>query len=424
MITTLTLVIFVITYVGLGLGKLPWLRTDRAGIALAGATLIMAVGSLSFADAVNSIDFATIGLLLGMMIVVGFLRRAGFFDWLTGWVLDQVESPSGLLAMTMLLSGVLSAILVNDVVCLALTPLVLSLARSHKLDPRPHLIGLAVASNIGSVATLTGNPQNMIIGGFSQISYVRFATKLAPIAVISLVIAYIVTRQLYRSALHQPEASLDEKLRDAAGVAGSNGKAAKVMHRAHKLLLIKSLTVTGMTIALFFTGVPMALAALGAASVLLLGRTSPKKVYEQVDWSLLVMFAGLFVVVRAFEVHILDQCHLGDWPLLRDRPIGLLSLVSAGLSNIVSNVPAVLLFKPIVLAMPAEVQETAWLALAMSSTLAGNLTILGSVANLIVVEGARREGVAISFREYVRVGLPVTALTLLVGVLWLRFLPY
>jgi Na+/H+ antiporter NhaD/arsenite permease-like protein len=136
------------------------------------------------------------------------------------------------------------------------------------------------------------------------------------------------------------------------------------------------------------------------------------------------MFAGLFVVVHAFEVHILAQCRLGEWTVLQDNPIGLLSLISAALSNVVSNVPAVLLFKPLVLALPPGVQETAWLALAMSSTLAGNLTILGSVANLIVVEGARREGVTISFRDYVRVGIPVTISTLLIGIAWLRFVPY
>ena len=167
----LTLFCFVLTYAGLAFGKLPWSRTDRAGIAIVGATLILATGQLTFDDAVKSIDFATIALLLGMMIVVGFLRRASFFTWLAQWVLHRVESPHGLLLVTMLLSGGLSALLVNDVVCLALTPLVLHLARSQKLDPRPHLIGLALASNIGSVATLTGNPQNMMIGGFSQIRY-------------------------------------------------------------------------------------------------------------------------------------------------------------------------------------------------------------------------------------------------------------
>ena len=165
--------VFSITYLGLALGKVPGLRTDRAGIALAGAAAILACGQLSFEEAVKAVDFATILLLLGMMIVVAFLRRAGFFEVLTRFALDRFRRPVVLLAVIMLLSGVLSALLVNDVVCLALTPLTLHLARHLDLNPKPHLIGLAVASNIGSAATLTGNPQNMIIGGLSHISYHR-----------------------------------------------------------------------------------------------------------------------------------------------------------------------------------------------------------------------------------------------------------
>jgi Na+/H+ antiporter NhaD/arsenite permease-like protein len=163
----------------------------------------------------------------------------------------------------------------------------------------------------------------------------------------------------------------------------------------------------------------MSVVALAAAAVLLLDRINPRKVYEQVDWGLLVMFCGLFVVVHAFEVNIVHHWAVEEWGVLHDDPIGVLSLISAGLSNLVSNVPAVLLFKPVVPALPAGVQETAWLALAMSSTLAGNLTVLGSVANLIVVESARREGVYISLWDYARIGIPVTALTLAAGVRWL-----
>jgi Na+/H+ antiporter NhaD/arsenite permease-like protein len=177
-------------------------------------------------------------------------------------------------------------------------------------------------------------------------------------------------------------------------------------------------------VVLFFAGAPMAVVALGAAAVLLLDRVNPVKVYREIDWGLLVMFAGLFVVVHAFEAHVVRPCGFERWSVLQHDPIGLLSVVSAGLSNLVSKVPAVLLFKPVIPAMPAEVQETAWLALAMSSTLAGNLTVLGSVANLIVVENARREGVSITFWDYARAGVPVTVLTLEVGVLWLWLVPY
>jgi Na+/H+ antiporter NhaD/arsenite permease-like protein len=417
----LTLICFAITYTGLALGRLPWLRIDRAGIGLVGATLVLSTGLLHFDDAVKSIDFNTIALLLGMMILVGFLHRANFFSALAQWVLERVKTPHGLLATTMLLSGSLSAILVNDVVCLALTPLVANLARSQRLDARPHLIGLALASNIGSVATLTGNPQNMMIGGFSGISYLRFTEKLAPIAVLSMIVAYFLTVWIFRTALRKPKVATQSDHDSTVALQPENGR--RSMHQSQRLLLFKSLGVTLIAMILFFAGLPMAIVALGAASVLLLGRAKPDKVYQRVDWGLLVMFASLFVVVHAFEVHVLARCHIHEWTILQESPVGLLSAVSGALSNIVSNVPAVLLFKPIVLAMPVNVQEVAWLALAMSSTLAGNLTVLGSVANLIVVEGAKREGVNITFTDYAKVGVPVTILTMLVGIFWLRLIP-
>ncbi len=175
---------------------------------------------------------------------------------------------------------------------------------------------------------------------------------------------------------------------------------------------------------LFFTGLPLELVALSAAAVLLLGRTKPHKVYREIDWSLLVMFTGLFIVVRAFRIHVVNTWGIDGWTWLLQRPVDLLSLVSAGLSNLVSNVPAVLLMEPVMTAIPDASRETAWLALAMSSTLAGNLTVLGSVANLIVVEIASREGVTVTFWQYCKVGVPLTVLTLALGIAWLQFIHY
>ncbi len=418
----LTLLWFTLTYVGLALGKIPGLRIDRTGIALVGAALLLATGVLSFAQAVQAIDFATLALLLGMMIVVAYLREATFFERLASWALARVHSPRGLLAMTMGLSGVLSAFLVNDVVCVALTPLVLHLAWRLRLDPKPHLLGLALAANIGSTATLTGNPQNMIIGNLSHISYLRFAARLAPIAVVGLVVAYVVVAWVCRAALRPLEPDSVEAQKLAARASAKDE--ARPLRGPQARLLIKSLLVTLATVAAFFAGAPMEVVALTAAAALLLDRVNPHKIYEQLGWGLLVMFAGLFVVVRAFEMHVVKTWGIEDWHILHADPVGLLSVVSAVLSNLVSNVPAVLLFEPVIPALAPAVQETAWLALAMSSTLAGNLTVLGSVANLIVVENARREGVDITFTEYMKVGVPVTLLTLVLGVAWLRFVAY
>jgi Na+/H+ antiporter NhaD/arsenite permease-like protein len=418
---SLTLAWFSLTYVGLALGRLPGLRIDRAGIALVGAALLLATGVMDFDAAVSPevIDYATIALLLGMMIVVAFLRLAGFFDRLTAWALERVRGPRGLLAVTMGLSGVLSAVLVNDVVCVALTPLVLHLTQKLRLDPRPHLIGLALAANIGSTATPTGNPQNMIIGNTSHLSYLRFATALSPVALAGLAIAFAVVCWVYRSVLRPGDKAANGNGQEDDDPE-KKGAPRRASARPHRRLLIKGVLVTLGAVGCFLANLSMPVVALAAAAVLLLDRVNPRKVYERVDWGLLVMFCGLFVVVHAFEVNVVRLWGVEHWEVLQDDPVGILSVISAGLSNLVSNVPAVLLFKPVVPALPAGAQDTAWLALAMSSTLAGNLTVLGSVANLIVVEIARREGVNISFWDYARVGIPVTVLTLAAGIGWLR----
>ena len=401
--------IFGLTYVALALGKIPGLRIDRAGIALVGAAAMLAGGVLSMHDAARAVDYETIVLLFGMMVVVSYLRLAGFFALATDRIAGRFSGPYSLLAVVIVLSGVLSAFLVNDVVCVALTPLVLHLCERLKRPPIPYLVGLATASNIGSVATITGNPQNIIIGSLSHISYLRFVARLAPVAALGLVLDFVVVALVYREALEEARKARPD------GDGWSRP-------RVHRGLLMKSVAVTLVAVGLFFAGQPIALVAIAAAGVLMLDRVRPEKVYGAVDWPLLIMFAGLFVVVHAFEVNVVQTWGLERWHALLESPVVLVSGLSVLLSNLVSNVPAVLLFKPLMEVMPQK--ELAWLALAMSSTLAGNLTVLGSVANLIVVENARRAGTELSFVEYLRVGVPVTALTTLVGVAWLALTHY
>jgi Na+/H+ antiporter NhaD/arsenite permease-like protein len=351
-----------------------------------------------------------------MMVVVGFLRLSGFFRRLAQGALRRIRGPHGLLLVTVLLSGVLSPFLINDIVCLALTPLVLHLARRLRWGPVPHLIALATAANVGSTGTITGNPQNIYIGSHSGIPYVRFAARLMPVALLGLALNYLVVAVVCRDRLRAPQPNgakaLDEE--------GAEGRP----RLAHRWLQAKSVGVTLFAVALFFTGVPLELIALGAAAILLAGRVKPEKVYRQIDWGLLVMFTGLFVVVHAFQVHVVSHWGIERWSWLLSRPVDLMSVVSAALSNLVSNVPAVLLMEPVIRAVPEASRENAWLALAMSSTFAGNLTVLGSVANLIVVENAQREGLTISFGEYCKVGVPVTLLTLALGIAWLTLVRY
>ena len=404
----LTSVIFGLTYAGLALGRIPFLRTDRAGIAVAGAAVMLACGVLDIRLAAASIDFSTIALLFGMMVVTAHLRMSGMFALATRGLGARLSSPYSLLALTIGVSGVLSAFLVNDVVCVALTPLVIDLCRQRRCNALPYLVGLATASNIGSVATITGNPQNIIIGMLSQIEYLRFSARLAPIALAGLVLNFVVVALVYR--------------RDLRAVLPVSPPAASRPLRVHPGLIAKSAAVTLGTVALFFAGQPIAVVGLAAAAILLLGRIRPEKVYRAVDWPLLVMFAGLFIVVRGFELHVVRTWELERWRTLLESPVVMVSALSVVLSNLVSNVPAVLLFRPLMAVMPD--QEQAWLALSMSSTLAGNLTILGSVANLIVVESARRMGTELGFFEYLKVGIPLTVITTLCGVAWLTLVRY
>ncbi|HWZ59299.1 MAG TPA: SLC13 family permease [Gemmatimonadaceae bacterium] len=451
------LVVFALTITGLAIGRIPGLAMDRASIAFVGAVLMLATGALSLTDALSpaSIDYETLLLLFSMMVVIGVLRLDGAFDWLSHAALDHITTPRALLATTILLSGVLSAFLVNDIVCVALTPLVLHIALRMRADPIPHLIGLATAANVGSVATITGNPQNMLIGLHSRIPYLVFAAHLLPVALIGLVltfaiIAFVYRRPLSRSARNVTSVTSTVEAKQAstseAGTAEASTVEAKqaspleastveakaeaapasafasnaVLDPSFRLPRVLSIVVPIATIVLFCTGLPIPLVAAGAAAVLLVARTDQARIYDEIDWRLLVMFAGLFVVVHAFQLRVVSHWQLAQATALTTAsPITGLGLSAAALSNIVSNVPAVLLLEPLVHTVPPTHQQTAWLTLAMASTFAGNLTVIGSVANLIVVERARRDGVHLSFTEYLKAGIPITLLTLALGLAWL-----
>jgi len=401
-----TLAIFTAAYVALGLGRVPGLRVDRTGVAIIAAAAMVVTGSLSWDDAVRSVDAHTLVLLFGMMIVAAYLRLSGFFSLVTLWAIRRARTPRGLLAAIVGAAGVLSALFVNDVVCLVLAPLVLAITRRLGLPPVPYLIALATAANVGSVATLTGNPQNMLVGSFSSVSYRAFLVRQAPVALVGLVAVYAVVWLVYRRAL-------PAEIMEGAPPA---------RHAVHYPLMIKTLLAVAVMLVAFLAGVPIALVAIaGAAYSLLTRRVKPDKVYREVNWGLLVLFVGLFVLTGALERSGFVE-ELAAWAgrLGLHRP-AMLTLVAAVVSNLVSNVPAVLLFKPIVPTLGEP--DRAWLILAMATTLAGNLTLLGSVANLIVAEAAREGRVEIGFVEYSRVGVPLTVLTLAVGWLVLILVP-
>ena len=395
--------IFAVTYIALAIGRLPGFRLDRAGAALVGASLMLAVGGVGIDEVSRIIDFDTVALLLGMMIVVGNLRLSGFFRLITGWGVARARHPLQLLAAVTLTSGIFSAFLLNDAICLVMTPLVVDVVRRLERNPAPYLLAVAMAANIGSAATITGNPQNILIGGFSHIPYGAFAAALTPVAAAGLVAA------MGLIALSYP--------REFFGRTRLRLVSPRPPH-VHAPLAIKSVLVIVVMMAAFFAGQPPAKVALIAGGFMLLTRiVRSERIYREIDWPLLLMFAGLFVVVAGFERALLTPelvAAIGRLGLA-DAPI--LSAVTAVSSNLVSNVPAVLVLRPFV-GQTGDPQH-AWLVVAMASTLAGNLTVLGSVANLIVVQLARAEGVTIGFWEYFRVGAPLTLLTILLGLWWL-----
>jgi Na+/H+ antiporter NhaD/arsenite permease-like protein len=395
--------IFAVSYLALAIGKVPGLSIDRAGIALVGACLMVASGVMSLPDAYQAIDFNTITLLLGMMIVVANLRLSGFFALANAWVARHAHHPLPLLSGIVVVTGLFSAFLVNDAICLVMAPLVVELTIALDRNPVPYLLAVAMASNVGSTATITGNPQNMMIGSFSQIPYAHFAAVLTPVTLVGLLLTIGLLALLHWSELRG--GSLHAKLPRL---------------RVNRVLLVRSVLATIAVVGLFFAGQPPAKAAIVVGALLLLTRrVKSARVYAEIDWSLLLMFAGLFIIVAGAEHALLTPQLIDRVAQLHLSTVPVLTGITAVLSNLVSNVPAVLLLKPFVTALPDH--DRAWLVIAMASTLAGNFTVLGSVANLIVVEKAARRGVVISFWDYFRVGAPLTVLTLACGTLWLMW---
>jgi Na+/H+ antiporter NhaD/arsenite permease-like protein len=392
--------IFLASYLVFAIGKFPGLKIDRPGAAIIGAVAMVAFRVVRPADALRFIDFSTLVLLFSMMLIVGNLRLVGFFEWNAEVVLQRLK-PAQLLPAVIFTCGFLSAFFVNDIVCLVMVPFVLSIARRMRLQPLPYLLAVATASNIGSVATITGNPQNMLIGSFSGIRYYDFLFHLGPVAIIGLFLDWVVLHWIHMRKIELPPETGERIPLPALDLS-----------RLTKPVVVVTAVVVG-----FFLGVPPAMmAALGAAALLITRTLDPRKLYPEVDWGLLVFFVGLFLIVGGAENagivrRLLDVAE--HWNL---QKLGVFTVAVAFLSNIVSNVPAVMLLKSLIPGFSNP--HAAWLALAMASTLAGNLTITGSVANLIVVETARAE-MKIGFWDYFRVGLPITLATLLVGWGWL-----
>jgi Na+/H+ antiporter NhaD/arsenite permease-like protein len=394
------IIVFAVVYFGMMVGRIHGLALDRTGIALLGAIALLAAGRVGLQEAWDAVDVATIALLLGLMIVSAQLRLGGFYSRLAGAVVGARVSPAALLALLIGVAGLLSAVLVNDVVCLAMAPVLVEGCGRRGLNPVPFLLALACAANVGSAATLIGNPQNILIGQVLHLSFTRYLLMAGVPSALGLALTWLIIRAVYRNRWQAPA-----QLAQAVAPPYSAWQTAK------------GLAVVGALMAAFlFTPWPRAVLALSAGALLLTSRRmASRPMLAAVDWHLLVLFVGLFVVnhvvgtsgllAREFGAVAAAGVDLG-------RPGGLFG-TTVVLSNLVSNVPATMLL------LPAATYPLAGPILALASTLAGNLLIVGSIANIIVVDQGQRLGVKITWLEHAKVGVPVTLVTLAVAAGWL-----
>jgi Na+/H+ antiporter NhaD/arsenite permease-like protein len=399
----ITYLVFGLVYLGMFLGRLPRLALDRTGLALLGAIVLIVAGAVTPQQAWQAVDVPTLGLLFGLMVVSAQFRLGGFYSHFTLWLSRLRLEPPGLLALVIVSTGTLSAFLSNDIICLVMAPVLIAGCLGRQLNPVPFLLALACAANIGSAATLIGNPQNMLIGQVLQLDFATYSLQALLPVLLGLAVTWAVVFVLYRGRWELQREPPELQIRPFSQ--WQTGKAFAVL-----IVLVA---------AFVFGSWPREIVALAAAGVLLTSRRMHSRdMLQLVDWQLLVLFAGLFVVNHALLQTGAPTALVADlraWGVDLTQP-GWLMLAIIALSNIVSNVPAVMLL------LPFAEQPLGGAVLALCSTLAGNLLIVGSIANIIVVDQASRYGITISWREHARVGIPVTLLSLAAAVLWLWYL--
>ncbi len=407
-VTLLVVIVFVAVYAGMALGRWPGLGLDRTGIALIGGIGLGLAGAVTPDAALEAIDFPTLFILFGLMILSARFAESGFYDWCVARIAAARAGPAALLGLTVAVTGLLAAVLSNDVVVFAMTPLLCQGLLARGLDPRPFLIALAGAANAGSAATMIGNPQNILIGQTGRLDFFDFLLACGPPAVLALAAVHLTVALVWRGRW---------------SVAAVGRPAMPVPARIDRLELAWAGTATLALLALFASPLPQAESVLIIGGLMLLSRNlATRQILGLVDWSLLVLFAGLFVVTAAFAATGLPAAAVA-WLAERGLTVadpGVLALLAVGGSNTVGNVPAVMLF---LTALPDGGPGTLY-ALALLSTLAGNLLLVGSLANLIVVERAAAAGVRLSFRTHAACGVPMTLVSLLLALLWLAGLGY
>ncbi|HSV42755.1 MAG TPA: SLC13 family permease [Methanomassiliicoccales archaeon] len=429
-VTILALTIFVATYVLISIRNFRFFVMDRYAVALFGGGLMVVFGVVSASEAVQAVDLNTLALLLGMMLMVVGLEICGFFSWVAIQMITRSRNRTVFLAMVMAVTALLSALILNDTVVLILTPVVIKACRLIKANPVPYLIAEAISANIGSVATPVGNPQNAYIAMQSGISFNEFFVKLAPVAALSMLIAFILIWLVFRKTF--VDGSQGNRWRNCSvkidiGTALADYQREELHPATYFVLGTLAMVLVGFVLSSQI-GLPLSMVAIFGGSVVLLflpimnRKATSLDMMRKVDWTLLLFFIGLFVLLKGVETSGLLDVMIIEFKAATAGGLDTipgLTLFSSILSNLISNVPAVMLLSPFVSGLG---DVNMWLALAASSTLAGNATILGAAANVIVVEGANKENIEISLKDFMKAGVPITIVTLLLSVLILGLL--
>jgi Na+/H+ antiporter NhaD/arsenite permease-like protein len=403
----LTLAIFLLTYAGIAIGRVPGFKVDRTGVALIGAIGMLVAGKIAPDAAWASISFQTMALLFGLMVLSAAFAVSGFYDWLAHRMAGLPLKPPVLLALLIVVAAVLSAVLSNAVVVVSMVPLILQVALTRGLNPLPLLLGFCFAANNGSAATLIGSPQNMIVGQQFHRSFIEFIAAAGVPAVASLAVIWLVIVWLYRGRWQ------------AKGPAA----APPVPPTLNRLETSKALFVAAAVIGCFLlTGWPPELIALGAAAVLLINRTiASSDLLGKVDGDLLLLVAGLSVVNAALAATGMPHRWI---EALASHGVSLASalplyLTMAVVSDIVGNTAAALMVVPYVTDMEPQLATA---AMALGAGLSGNAIVFGSLPGIFLAQSAQNHGVPISFGEFSRAGIPVTIASLAIGAVWLLWL--
>ena len=429
----LALVIFLVTYILISVRRFGKLNLERPAVALFGAALMVLFGVVAADQAFASIQLDILGLLLGMMIIVVSLELCGFFTWVSVKMIRASKNQFQFLILVMFVTALLSALILNDTVVLLFTPIVIKACRLIKANPIPFLVAEAIAANIGSVATPVGNPQNAFIATQSHITFAEFTTKLLPVTMLCLVVAMVLVWLVFRNDLRDGCENKDrhwlcERSKPIDAEKAVKEITSQPVHRSVFLVLGALVLVFVGFVLSPYIKLPLAMVAfIGGAFVLMLlpffnRSVQPVEVLRRVDWTLLLFFVGLFVVLKGVETsgllaEMMNTFQASSGSGLTSIP-GLTGFCAI-LSNLISNVPAVMLLSPFVASVGSN---NLWLALVTSSTLAGNATILGAAANVIVVETGNKMGVEVSLWQFMKAGLPITIITLLLSVIMLGML--